>query len=395
MSNAIQQTSNNKLSTLLAMPGYKSRFNEVLGLRSAQFISSIIQVGNSLGDDCEPVSIISGAMIAATLDLPINKNLGYAWLVPFRERGVKRAQFQMGYRGYIQLALRSGKYHRMNAGPVNKECLGGYNHIGERIVDFTKFDPYAEAAAYFFGFEMVNGFTKLAVWSKEDVKAHAERYSQSYKRGDGPWKTHFDEMATKTVIANELRQWGLLSIEMQKAMESDGAVVEGLDTPKVEFPDQPIRVVEVQTSQNETVPVDSASDDGDLEPQRPAPAKEKAPEPQKPAALRAAALPPRPVEPEPQSEPEGVPVAPEPNGEAERPPSDLDPKSSQGMLEAAIIGGGFTFDDFASWADGVGVIPDCKSLPGFGALSGPQASRLLRAQKDILIGLNKAKQGTM
>lgn len=378
------------LSTLLAQPGYQSRFTEVLKHRAPQFLSSVIQVGRSLGDDCDALTIISGAMTAASLDLPINKNLGFAWLVPYKERGIKKAQFQMGYKGYIQLALRTGQYRRMNAGPINKECLGSYDSVGERVVDFSKFDPYKEAAAYFFAFEMVNGFVKMAVWDKRDVEAHAKRYSQSYRGGfDSPWKTNFDEMATKTVISNELRQWGILSVEMQQAMERDGAIVAGIDEPVVSFPDEPVKMVEAEQQPIDAGPGKPDPDDGDLGPQKPA--ENVAPIPQKPAAPQKPtpeAKAKAPVKPEPQKQPE--PAAPPPEKEGD--PIQLDPKSSQGQLAAMVTGEGYTWDQFAFWADEVGVIPDCKSLSGFQDLNGPLASRIMRSKGGLLDGLSEVKE---
>lgn len=215
------------LKAILQEPGYLHRFEEILGKRTPQFVSSVLSVGNSLGPNCDPMSIVTSAMTAATLDLPVDKNLGFAWIVPYKGK----AQFQMGYKGYIQLGLRTGQYERMNARLVNAEAFQGWDEVGEPIIDWSQIDEAKPTVGYVFAFKLVNGFTKIAYWPRERVEAHAKRYSQSYGGNyDSPWKSNFDQMALKTVIKNELSKWGILSIEMQKAIKLDQAIQEGLDS---------------------------------------------------------------------------------------------------------------------------------------------------------------------
>jgi len=217
------------LEAILARPAYAQRFQQVLGDKASQFCSSLVSIGRAM-PDVEPKSIIGSAMIAACLDLPIEKNLGFAWIVPYKKDGKKFAQFQMGFKGYIQLALRTGYYAGMNAVPINKEAYKGRDPLGEPIIDWDKLDETAEAIGYAFGFKMVNGFMKMCYWTKDKVKAHAQRYSQSFRGGyDSPWKTHFDKMALKTVIANELSDWGILSVQFQLARKSDQAMIKDID----------------------------------------------------------------------------------------------------------------------------------------------------------------------
>lgn len=217
------------LEAILKRPAYEARFKEVLGLRAMQFMSSILSVGRTM-PDVEPRSIVASAMIAATLDLPIEKNLGFAWLVPYNSRDGKFCQFQMGYKGYIQLALRTGRYERMNARAINAEALNGYDEVGEPRIDWSKVDETKPAIGYAFGFKLVGGFTKVCFWPKQKVVEHAKRYSQAYRSGKGStWETHFDQMALKTVIANELSDWGILSIQWQQARRYDQGVVRDLD----------------------------------------------------------------------------------------------------------------------------------------------------------------------
>lgn len=230
--------------SLIAQPAIAARFKEVLKDKAEQFASSLINISNGM-KDVEPHSVIQSAMVAAALDLPIDRNLGFAWIVPFKNKGQKMAQFQMGFKGFIQLALRSGQYKRMNARAINAEALDGFDEVGEPKIDWTKINETKPTAGYVFAFQLVNGFTKCAYWSKQRVEEHAKRYSQSFRGGyDSPWKTHFDEMALKTVIKNELPKWGIMSIQMQKAVETDQGVitvdgeVEFLDNqPEVKAPD--------------------------------------------------------------------------------------------------------------------------------------------------------------
>lgn len=224
------------LASLLAQDKYRNRFEQVLGERAPQFISSILSLGATLSD-VEPRSVLASAAIAASLNLPINPSLGFAWIVPYKKNGVKFGQFQCGARGLIQLAQRTGAYGSMNAEAVNAEVYKGRNKVGEPIIDWDAMDEAKPVVGYVFAFEMINGFTKICYWSKEKVQRHAQRYSQSYRGGfDSPWKDNFDRMAIKTVVANELRRWGMMSVELQGAFAEDHAIHRDIDAP-AEFPD--------------------------------------------------------------------------------------------------------------------------------------------------------------
>lgn len=215
------------LRGLLESPAYKGRFEEILGKRTPQFVSSVLSVGNTLGADCDPRSIVTAAMTAATLDLPVDKNLGFAWIVPYKDYGNKKAQFQMGYKGYIQLGLRTGQYRRMNARAINAEALGGFDEVGEPVIHWELIDDAQPAVGYVFAFTLINGFTKVSYWPRQRVEEHAKKFSKSYN-GNSPWKSNFDAMALKTVIKNELARWGILSVEMQQAIKFDQATVDDI-----------------------------------------------------------------------------------------------------------------------------------------------------------------------
>jgi len=206
---------------LMTQDLFKNKFEEVLGARAPQFIASMV---NMVGNDrnlqgCDSVSVISSCLVAATLDLPIDKNLGYAWIVPYKDKGVKKAQFQMGYRGYVQLALRSGQYKSINVIDVHEGELVEWNPLTEELViDFNKriSNKVIGYAAYF---ELLNGFKKSEYWDMNRITMHKNKFSKS----DFGWKNDFDAMARKTVLRSLLSHWGILSIQMQNAVSNDMA----------------------------------------------------------------------------------------------------------------------------------------------------------------------------
>jgi recombination protein RecT len=170
------------------------------------------------------------------LDLPIDKNLGFAWIIPYGEL----AQFQIGYKGYVQLALRSGRYAGMNAVKVNAEALGGFDQIGDPLIKWDQLDETKEAIGYAFAWRLTTGFTKVVYWPKKAVEAHAQKYSQAYraKKKDSPWFGEFDKMALKTLITISLKRWGIMSVEdrFQLAFERDQSAAIDIDATPI-YPD--------------------------------------------------------------------------------------------------------------------------------------------------------------
>lgn len=221
------------LKQFFSQDAIKNKFQEMLGKRAPQFITSVLQIAsnNSYLAKAEPVSIYNAAATAATLDLPLNNNLGFAWIVPYGNA----AQFQMGWRGYVQLAQRTGQYSKINVVEVHKNQFKSWNALTETLdADFT-IDGAGDVVGYCAYFELINGFTKIVYWSIEKVKAHAKRYSKSHS--NGPWKDEFDKMARKTVLKSMLSQWGILSIEMQKALVVDQAIIKDDEANEVEYVD--------------------------------------------------------------------------------------------------------------------------------------------------------------
>jgi recombination protein RecT len=219
--NQVVSAKNLDLKGLLATPTMQKKFSEVLKDRAPQFTTSILNLANNDAylRKCEPTSIVGAAMVAATLDLPIDKNLGYAWIVPYfdKNKGGQAAQFQLGYKGFIQLALRTGQYKAINAVPIHEGELVEWNPLTEELkIDFTmkKSEVVIGYAGYF---ELLNGFRKSVYWTKAQIENHKNKYS---KGGQG-WKNDWDAMALKTIIKNMLSKWGILSIEMQNAYKTD------------------------------------------------------------------------------------------------------------------------------------------------------------------------------
>jgi len=222
------------IEAVLKMPNIKQKFEEMLGKKANAFMSSIISAvhaNNSL-KMCDPMSVVSSAAVAASLDLPINPSLGFAHIVPYKSDGISKAQFQMGWKGFVQLAMRSGQYERMNCSEVYEDELDFYNPITgdfklKEISDWkqragSQRDKIVGYVAYF---RLLNGFFMYLYMTKGQVEAHGREFSKSFSSEYGNWKKRFDSMAKKTVIKLLLSKFGIMSIEMQKAVQVDQAIV--------------------------------------------------------------------------------------------------------------------------------------------------------------------------
>jgi recombination protein RecT len=225
----------NRINDLVNRTDVKKRFEEVLGKKAPAFISSILSLANQKAElkAADPKSIISAAMIAATMDLTINPNLGFAHIVPYGAV----AQFQMGWKGFVQLAVRTGLYQTMNAAELYEGELVTYNRItGDVIIDESK-RKSDKIVAYVAYFKLTTGFEKYLLMTVDQIKKHGQRYSKSYSRAGTPWQVNFDAMALKTVLKMLLSKYGVLSVEMQKAITMDQGVVIDAEQEKVEYPD--------------------------------------------------------------------------------------------------------------------------------------------------------------
>lgn len=214
------------LAAIMKTPAVRARFKEILKEKGEGFIASVLAIvnNNAMLTKATPMSVISAAMTAATLDLPLTTGLGYAAIVPFYngKEGRTDAQFQLMTRGLVQLALRSGQYAAIEVNEVYEGEVVAFNRFnGSYTFGERKSDNIIGYMGYF---RLINGFEKYFFMSVEEIQAHAQRYSQTAKKGYGLWVDQFDAMARKTVLKLLLSRWGILSVEMQKATTFDGSV---------------------------------------------------------------------------------------------------------------------------------------------------------------------------
>ena len=202
-------------------PVVLDKLKSVVNGRETQFVTSLLSIvnNNSHLAKATNTSVLNAAMKAATLDLPIDPNLGFAYIVPYGSE----AQFQLGYKGLIQLAQRSGQIVKLNAGEIYASQFKGYNPLTEDLeVDMTVLPKANEEVAGYFAFmRLSNGFEKTLFWTKDRVLAHGKKYSRSFSGKSSPWQTDFDAMARKTVLKQLLSTYAPLSIEMQQAIIDD------------------------------------------------------------------------------------------------------------------------------------------------------------------------------
>ena len=232
----------------LAKDTTKEKFAEVLGDKAPQFLATIANVTASSNQlrECEPASILSAAYVAATFDLPVDGNLGFSALVPYNKRELvngrweskKYAQFQIMYKGFIQLAIRTGSYETMNCTEVYEDEIKSYNPIlddVEFVEDFSRCSQringeLEKIIGYYAYFKMQNGYKKSMFWTTDKVRKHAIKYSDAYnydlKKGkkSSRWSTDFVAMGKKTVIKMLLSKWGELTMEIKRAIEEDQKV---------------------------------------------------------------------------------------------------------------------------------------------------------------------------
>ncbi len=227
------------LTAYLTNDAVKKQINNVVGGKNGtRFISSIVSAVNTNSDlqECTNASIVSAALLGESLNLSPSPQLGQYYLVPFKDKEKGRvAQFQLGYKGYIQLAIRSGQYKKLNVIAIKEGELIRFDPLNEEIevklIEHEEAREKAETIGYYAMFEYVNGFRKAIYWSKEKMKAHAMKYSPGYasdlKKGTKWtfWSKDFDGMAYKTMLRQLISKWGIMSIDMATAIDSDMAVI--------------------------------------------------------------------------------------------------------------------------------------------------------------------------
>lgn len=240
----------NTLKALVNADVTKKKFQEMLGNKAAGFLTSLMNTtnGNAQLQQADPNSILKAGAIAATLDLPIDPNLGFAYIVPYNNKGKNEAQFQMGYKGFVQLAIRTGQYKRINVTELYEGQFESYDPITDELkynLDNRLSDEITHYVAYF---QTINGFEKYNVMSKEEIENHAKKFSKTYSYKGSSWQTNFNTMAKKTVLKLLLSKFGILSIEMQTAQKADQAVIREFDKNNIE-----VEYVDNENNINDTI----------------------------------------------------------------------------------------------------------------------------------------------
>lgn len=238
--NSLAQRQKAGLAAYLTKDAVKAQINNILGGKDGQrFISSIISAvqANPALQECSNPSILSAALLGESLKLSPSPQLGQYYLVPYKDnrRGTSEAQFILGYKGYIQLAIRSGQYKKLNVLPIKAGELVKYDPLNEEIevniIEDGEAREQAETIGYYAMFEYTNGFRKTLYWSKAKMVAHAKQFSQGYRRDleKGTswtfWAKDFDAMAQKTMLRQLISKWGIMSIELQQAMDADNGII--------------------------------------------------------------------------------------------------------------------------------------------------------------------------
>ena len=221
----------------------QKRITELLKNRAPQFTTSLVTAINENAKlaECAPQSVVTAALNAASMDLPINQNLGFAYLIPYNNKGGSVCQFQMGYKGFIQLAQRSGYYKTINETEVREGELKGIDRLSGDVefewIEDDKVRNKSKIIGYVAYIRLLSGFEKSLYWSVEECEAHAKKFSKSYKFGSGIWKDDFDSMAKKTVLKQLLNKYGPLNTQLQEAIIKDQSVDgEYMDNPNYSEP---------------------------------------------------------------------------------------------------------------------------------------------------------------
>ena len=240
------------LQSLMGSGAVTKKLNDVLGSekKASAFISSVISVanGNNLLRKADPMTVLGSAMVAATLDLPVVPTLGMAYIVPYKGQ----AQFQLGYKGLIELAERSGQFKNI----IDEAVYEGQLVKKNKFTGEYEFDEDAKKSDVVIGYmarmDLINGFSKTIFWTKEEVEAHARKFSQAFRSGyASPWKSDFDAMARQTVLKALFSKYAPKSIAIQQAIKFDQAVVNGSSV--IDGGDMNIDAFEVEYIDNEPV----------------------------------------------------------------------------------------------------------------------------------------------
>lgn len=237
-----------KFSVAIKSEGYQRLINDTLGDKNLarDFVANITSVvaNNPKLQDCDPATILSSGLMASSLKLPLSPTLGFAYVLPYGNK----AQFQVGYKGIIQLCQRSGQFETIGVRAVHEGEYAGQNEFGEDLFKFDHQFDGAPIVGYFAYFKLLNGFKKTLYWTKEQCEAHGRKYSKSY---GGLWTSAFDTMAQKTVLKMLISKYAPMSVDMQKANLADQAVIK--DDGTFEYVDNPADPTEPPTDEDGVV----------------------------------------------------------------------------------------------------------------------------------------------
>lgn len=237
-----------QFNQFLANPRTQDYLTTVLAEKKASFVNNLTALvsNNAALQVCKPETLMFASLKATALDLPLDQNLGFAYVLPYKDNknGVTLAQFQMGYKGFVQLALRSGQFKTLNSTEVREGELVSEDFVtGEPTFRKAENRETLPVIGYVAYFKLLNGFEKYLYMTAAEMKAHALRFSQTYKKGYGLWadKDMFDAMAKKTVLKLLLSKYAPLSVEMQTAITADQAVLQDPDKAEyIDNEDQPL-----------------------------------------------------------------------------------------------------------------------------------------------------------
>lgn len=214
---------------LIKGSGFKQKIEEILQKKAPQFVASALTLVSNDKNlaACDAKTVYTALLKAAALDLPIDPNLGFAYIIGYNSRDGAQAQFQMGYKGFIQLAMRSGQFKTISVAEIyegqiiTSDPLRGYEFDFEKQVEKDEKNIVGYAAY----FSLINGFEKTLYMTKDELRAHGVKFSQTFKKGFGLWKDNFDAMAKKTVLKLLLSKYAPLNTQMQESILSDQAVI--------------------------------------------------------------------------------------------------------------------------------------------------------------------------
>lgn len=248
----MSETKKLPLSVALKSEAYQQLLQNTLGDKkiAQTFIANILTAvgNNSELAECSNASIVSAGLMANSLNLSMSQTLGFCYVLPYKtfdkktNTYVKKAQFVVGYKGLLQLAFRTGSYETIGVREVHKGEHIGLNEFGEDKFKFSHEFDNNEIIGYYAYFKLVNGFKKTMYWTKEQCEKHGKKYSKSYGK---LWTESFDFMAQKTVLKQLISKYGIMSIELEKAVKFDQSVIENDQPIYVDNPmeDEPVKQV--------------------------------------------------------------------------------------------------------------------------------------------------------